>query len=205
MERAPYPIEIHELKPGDCLKRDDYALEVIAVEHGRNALGYVLREEMRLGRFDPDKARELGVPEGPLWGELHQGETVTLEDGRKVEPAELVGPPRPGRLVVYSGDTRPCESVAAAARGADLLIHEATFSQEEQERAVETLHSTALEAGQVALAAEVKLLALTHLSARFSIAPKVLLEEARQVFADAVVAKDGMTLEVGFRDAPAEG
>jgi len=202
VERAPYPIEIHELNPGDTLEREEYSLEVIGVEHGRGAVGYALREEMRLGRFDPDKARELGVPEGPLWGDLHRGETVTLEDGRRVEPSELVGPPRPGRLVVYSGDTRPCENVVAAAQGADLLIHEATFSEEEKERAAETLHSTALEAGQVALAARVRLLVLTHLSARFSIAPKVLLEETRQVFADAVVAKDGMTLDVGFRDTP---
>jgi ribonuclease Z len=208
VERAPFPVEIHELKPGATLKRDEYAIEVIEVEHGRGALGYVLREQQRLGRFDPDKARELGVPEGPLWGRLHRGETVEFdaarEDGaserRTVGPEDLVGLPRPGRLVVYSGDTRPCKSVVGAAEGADLLIHEATFSQEEKERATETLHSTALEAAQVALAAGVRQLALTHLSARFSAAPGVLLDEAKEVFPSTVVAKDGMTIEVGFSD-----
>jgi ribonuclease Z len=200
VERPPFEVEIHELKAGDLLKRDDYAIEVIGVEHGRGALGYALREDQRLGRFNPEKAAELGVPEGPLWGRLHKGETVELEDGSKVSPEDLVGPPRPGRLLVYTGDTRPCESVVAAAEGADLLIHEATFSQEEKERAAETLHSTALEAGQVALAARVRRLALTHLSARFSAAPGILLEEAREVFAETVVAKDGMVIDVGYSD-----
>jgi ribonuclease Z len=208
VERAPFPVEIHELKAGAVLEHGEYAVEAIEVEHGRGALGYALREQRRLGRFNPDKATELGVPEGPLWGRLHRGETVefsaTREDGstemRSVSPAELVGPSRPGRLVVYSGDTRPCEAVVAAAQGADLLIHEATFSREEKERAAETLHSTALEAAQVALAAGVRQLALTHLSARFSAAPAVLLDEATEVFPRTVVAKDGMTVEVGFSD-----
>ncbi len=199
VERAPFAIEIHQLKPGDVLKRDEYDLEVIDVEHGRNAVGFALREHQRLGRFNPEKARELGVPEGPLWGRLHRGEAVEIggsADRRIVTPDEIVGPPRPGRLVVYSGDTRPCESVVAAAEGADLLVHEATFSQEEKDRAQETDHATALEAAQVALAARVKRLVLTHVSARFSAAPEVLADEAREVFAETVVARDGMTIEV---------
>ncbi len=200
VERPPFDVEYHELKAGDVLKRDGYAIEAIGVEHGRGALGYALREERRLGRFNPEKAAELGVPEGALWGRLHRGETVELEDGRKVGPEDIVGAPRPGRLLVYSGDTRPCETLVAAAEGADLLIHEATFSQEEKERAAETLHSTALEAGQVALAAGVRQLALTHLSARFSGAPGILLDEAKEVFPETVVAKDGMTIDVGFAD-----
>ncbi|NIM52165.1 MAG: ribonuclease Z [Gemmatimonadales bacterium] len=199
VERAPFAIEIHQLKPGDVLKRDEYDLEVIDVEHGRNAVGFALREHQRLGRFNPEKAREFGVPEGPLWGRLHRGEAVEIggsADRRIVTPDEIVGPPRPGRLVVYSGDTRPCESVVAAAEGADLLVHEATFSQEEKDRAQETDHATALEAAQVALAARVKRLVLTHVSARFSAAPEVLADEAREVFAETVVARDGMTIEV---------
>jgi ribonuclease Z len=212
VERAPFPVEIHEVKPGDKLDRAEYAIEVFAVDHGRNAVGFALREHERLGRFHPEKARELGVPEGPLWGDLHRGETVefdvTLDDGttehRSVSPEDLVGAPRPGRLVVYSGDTRPCESVATAAEEADLLIHEATFGEEERERAAETDHATAVEAAQVALAARVKQLVLTHLSARYSAAPDVLLEEAKQVFPSTVVARDGMTIEVGFADVGSE-
>ncbi len=208
VEQAPFPVEIHEVRPGDRLDRGPYAIEVIKVDHGRNAVGFALREHERLGRFHPDRARELAVPEGPLWGKLHRGETVefevTRDDGtserRSVSPEDLVGPPRPGRLIVYSGDTRPCESVVAAAEGADLLIHEATFGEEERDRAKETDHATAVEAAQVALAADVRSLVLTHLSARYSAAPDVLLEEAKQVFPRTSVARDGMTIEVKFPD-----
>jgi ribonuclease Z len=208
VERSPFEVEIREMGPGDVLQREEYDIEAIPVEHGRSAIGYVLREHERLGRFDPAKARELGVPEGPLWGRLHRGETVefeVVEDGQSVTrslgPEEIVGHARPGRLVVYSGDTRPCESVVAAAEGADLLIHEATFSHDEQERARETQHSTAREAGQVALAARVQKLVLTHVSARFSAAAEVLRDEAREVFANTVVARDGMVVDVAFPDA----
>jgi len=208
VERSPFEVEIREVEPGEVLKRKEYDLEAFAVEHGRSAIGYALKEHERLGRFDPEKARELGVPEGPLWGQLHRGETVEFdveESGRlvrrSVDAAALVGAPRPGRVVVYSGDTRPCEKVVAAAEGADLLIHEATFSNEEQERAKETEHSTAREAGQVALAARARKLVLTHLSARFSAAPEVLRDEAREVFRDTVVARDGWVVDVPFRES----
>ena len=209
VERTPFEIEIHELNPGDVLRRPEYDLEVIPVQHGRDAVGYALREHERLGRFDPDKARALGVPEGPLWGRLHRGETVEFEVGegsqttkRSVGPEELVGQPRPGRLVVYSGDTRPCETVVAAAEGADLLVHEATFGEEEQDRAKETDHATAREAAQVALAARVKRLVLTHVSARYSATPEILREEAAAVFPETLVAKDGLGVDVPF---PGEG
>lgn len=207
-ERAPFPIEIHELRAGDVLRREEYDIEVFPVEHGRGAVGYALREHERLGRFDPAKAEALGVPEGPLWGRIHRGDTVEFdvrrEDGRTerrhVGPEQIVGLPRPGRLVVYSGDSRPCESVVTVAEGADLLIHEATFSQDEADRARETAHSTAWEAAQVALAAKVKRLALTHVSARFSVATDVLLKEAREVFRETVIARDGMTIEVPYEN-----
>lgn len=204
VERSPFTIEIHEVGVGDVLKRKEYDLEVFAVEHGRHAVGYALREHRRLGRFDPEKARELGVPEGPLWGKLQRGESVEIgesADRRIVTPEHIVGPPRPGRLLVYTGDTRPCEQVVEVATEADLLIHEATFGVEEQDRAKETDHSTALEAGQVALAARARRLVLTHLSARYSAAPGILLDEAKQVFDETVVARDGMVIEVPFADA----
>ncbi len=200
VERAGFEVELTELKPGQVLDRGEYDLEVVPVEHGRSAVGYVLREHERLGRFDPDKARALGIPEGPLWGKIHKGEAVTLDAGRTVEPAELVGAPRPGRVVVLSGDTRPSESVVEAASGADLLVHEATFGSEEKERAKETGHSTAGEAAQVALAAGVKQLALTHLSARYSANSATLLEEAKEIFPETVVARDGMTIEVPYSE-----
>jgi ribonuclease Z len=209
VERSQFPIEIHEMKPGDSLTREAYDLEVFAVEHGRDAIGYVLRERERLGRFDPERARALGIPEGPLWGQLHRGETVEIEiprnDGtmerRKVRGAELVGPPRPGRLLVYTGDTRPCQSTVDVGQGADLLVHEATFGEEEKDRAKETEHSTAAEAAQVALAARARRLVLTHLSARYSAAAHLLLDEARAVFRQTEVARDGMVVDVPYLEA----
>ncbi|UCG86704.1 MAG: ribonuclease Z [Gemmatimonadota bacterium] len=200
LERPTFPIEVRELKPGDRLDRHEYAIEVIDVKHGGAALGYALREHERLGRFNPERATELGVPEGPLWGRLHRGESVELPDHRVVRPDDLVGPARPGRLVVLSGDTRPCESVVAAAEGADLLVHDATFGNDEKDRACETDHSTAAEAAQVALAARVKRLVLTHFSARYSVSAKVLVEQAQAVFSDVVAAKDGLEIAVPHAD-----
>src|SRR5439155_12094084 len=173
---------------------------VFGTEHGGGSVGYTLREHERPGRFDPDKARAAGVPEGHLWGKLQRGETVELADGRKVSAEGIVGPKRPGRLVVFTGDTRPCAAVVDAARGADLLIHEATFGEEEKDRAKETGHSTAKEAAQVALAAGAKRLVLSHLSARYSISADELVKEAREVFGETTVARDGMEIDVPFRE-----
>ena len=200
VERPTFAIQIEQLKPGDHIHREEYTIEVVTVEHGGGAVGYALREHERLGRFNPARAAELGVPEGPMWGRLHKGESVQLEDGTTVAPDDLVGPRRPGRLVVLSGDTRPCESVVAAAEGADLLVHDATFGDDEKERARETAHSTATEAAQVALAANVRRLVLTHFSARYSASANVLVDEARQVFGDVVAAKDGMEIEISYPD-----
>ncbi len=200
VERVPFAVEVKELRPGDVVERDGYGIHVFATEHGGGSVGYALREAERLGRFDPDKARAAGVPEGPLWGKLHKGETVGLPDGRTVGPSDLVGPPRPGRTVVFTGDTRPCAAVVDAAHGADLLIHEATFGEEEKDRAKETAHSTAREAAQVALAAKAKRLVLNHLSARYSVSAEDLVKEAKEVFPAVVVAKDGMQVEVPFAD-----
>jgi ribonuclease Z len=198
IEKSRFPVEIVEVKPGDSLRRDGYDLEVFATEHRADTVGYALREHTRLGRFNPDLAREMGVPEGPLWGKLHKGETVTLPDGRRVGPDDLVGQPRAGRTIVFSGDTRPTTSLLQAARGADLLIHEATFSHEEADRAVETGHSTAQEAAVIARDAGVRQLVLTHISARYTRDAPELATEARAIFPETLVAKDGMTVEVAF-------
>ena len=202
VERPPFEIAIEEVQPGDCLDRGEYDIQVFSTEHTRHSVGFSIAEHERLGRFSPERARELGVPEGPLWGQIHAGKTVTLENGTTVAPDQLVGPPRPGRKIVITGDTSPCESVVNAADGADLLIHEATFGEEEAARARETRHSTAKEAGQVALAARVRRLVLSHLSARYSRDFTPILEQAREVFPETVVARDGLTIEVPYPDAP---
>jgi ribonuclease Z len=204
-ERLGYPLEITELQPGAAVRRKEYQLLAFPVEHrGSTALGYALVEDERRGRFHPELARALGVPEGPLWGRLHKGEPVTLDDGRRIEPAQLVGPTRAGRRIALTGDTRPCEATVEAARGADVLVHEATFCDEEQARAVETGHSTAREAAGVAERAGVARLVLTHISARYSRDAGELEREAREVFAQSVVARDGLELDVPLRpDVPA--
>ncbi len=200
IERNKFPVEILEIKPGDRLARDEYDVVVFQTEHRADTVGYALVEHIRLGRFNPDRARELGIPEGPLWGQLHKGQMVSLPDGRTVGPADLVGPPRPGRTLVYSGDTRPHLSVIEASRGADLLVHEATFGGDEMERARETGHSTAAEAAKVALDAGVRRLVLTHISSRYNRDAAELLAEAKSVFPETVIARDGMTVDVPYED-----
>ena len=200
VERVPFEVEIEELEPEAALHREGYEILTYAADHGGSALGYVLVEKDRLGKFDPARAKELGVPEGPLWGRLQRAEAVTLDDGRVIEPASIVGSPRPGRKVVYTGDTRPCKATIEAAIGADLLVHEATFSLEEAERAKETDHSTAHEAAEVARMARARRLVLTHLSARYSRDAGPLLEEARAVFPETVIAKDGLEVDVPFSE-----
>jgi ribonuclease Z len=199
-ERATFPVEIIEVAAGAPIGRDGYAIVPFEVDHRNSeSLGFALVEETRKGRFDPDHARELGIPEGPLWGQIHRGQAVTLPDGRVIQSSELVGPPRAGRRVVITGDTRPCNATIEHARDADLLIHEATFGDEEAERAVETGHSTAREAATVARDANARRLLLTHFSARYSRDPGPLEREAREVFRETMIARDGMEIEVPFR------
>jgi ribonuclease Z len=200
IERNRFPVEVVEIQAGDRLTRDGYDIVVFETDHRADTVGYALAEHTRLGRFHPERARELGVPEGPLWGRLHKGETVMLDDGRIVSPADLVGRPRRGRTLVYSGDTRPNLPLLEAARGADLLIHEATFGADEAERAIETRHSTASEAARVALEAGVRRLVLTHISPRYTRDAPELLAEARAVFPETAIARDGMMVEVPFAE-----
>ncbi len=205
VEKLTFPLTVQDIAPGEPLRRAGYDLLPFPVDHrGASAVGWALVEHTRLGRFDPERARALGIPEGPLWGRIHKGEAVTLPDGRVVPPAELVGPSRPGRRVVVTGDTRPCAATVEVAVGADLLVHESTFGDEEAPRALETGHSTAREAGEVARLAGVRRLALTHFSARYSRDASVLRSEASATYrGDIVLAKDGLTLEVPFADEPA--
>jgi ribonuclease Z len=203
-ERIPFPLRIRELEAGEAVPLGQYDVIPFSVDHLVPALGYALREHTRLGRFDVERARALGVPEGPLFGRLHRGEPVEV-GGRVVRPEEVVGDPRPGRLVAYTGDTRPSVGILEVARGADLLIHEATFAEDEKDRAHETFHSTGRGAALLALEAGVSRLALTHISARYAENPSPLLAEAREHFGNVVVAHDGMMVEMGYRADEAPG
>jgi ribonuclease Z len=196
--RLTYTVELKELRPGDELIRDDYRLEAFAVAHGVSAVGYALVEDARPGRFDVQAADALGVPSGPERGALQRGESVTLADGTTITPDNVLGPARAGRKVVIAGDGSPSESVIEAARNADVLVHEATFCEDERERARETQHSTAHEAAGVARAAEVELLALTHLSNRYF--GGEVSREARTIFPNTVVPKDFDTIDVRFAE-----
>lgn len=202
IEELPFEVSVCELEPGQEARHQGYVVRAYRADHPGGANGYALIEDPRLGRFNPDRARALGVPEGPLFGKLHQGSPVRLPDGRTVRPEEVVGPPRPGRRVVYTGDTRPCEATVEIARGAELLIHEATFSEEERERAERTGHSTARQAAELAARARVQRLALTHLSARYSDRPGILEREARGACGNCqiLVAHDGLEIEIPYPD-----
>jgi len=204
VDRLPFEITIREIESGERVAFEGWAVEAFSVVHKHNALGFRLVEEDRLGRFDIERVRELGIPEGPLFGRLHRGETIEVE-GRLISPDQVVGPARPGRTVVYAGDTRPCDAVVQASQDADLLIHEATFSQEDADRARETLHSTAQEAAEVARAAGARRLVLTHISARHAESTDPLESEASAIFPGVRVARDGMVIEIPYREDSEEG
>jgi ribonuclease Z len=190
--RMPYELSFVELEPAQTVDRDGYAIIAIPVRHrGEASFGYALVEQPRPGQLDARLAEQLGVRPGPDFGRLQRGESVN-----GVEPAQVVGPAREGRKIVLSGDTAPCEALAIAAHQADLLVHEATFAEEETERARQTAHSTAPQAAQLASDAQVRMLALTHLSNRY--AGRELREQARAVFASTEVPRDFDTIEVPF-------
>ena len=199
VERVPFEIDIREVAVDERVPRSGYDIVAFRANHRVHSLGFALVEHERLGRFNPERAHELGIPEGPLFGKLHRGQPVEV-NGRTIEVSEVVGPPRPGRRVVYSGDTRPCRATIENSQSADLLIHEATFGDDELDRARETGHSTAREAADVARRAGALRLALTHVSSRYADDPRGLEREAREVFPSAFVAHDGMQLEIPFRE-----
>jgi ribonuclease Z len=190
--RVRFALELVELAPGDVLDRDGYKIAPVPVAHRvSNAFGYVLFEDPRPGEFDPETARSLGIVEGPEFGRLQHGETI-----RGVHPEQVLGPPRAGRKVVISGDTSPCETLRIASHEADLLLHEATFAEEERDRAAETGHSTAGQAAALARDAGVTMLALTHFSTRYPVG--VLRDEARAIFPRTVLPRDFDTIEIPF-------
>jgi ribonuclease Z len=196
--RLPYRLELVELTLGDGLDRGDHAILPFRTQHGVSANGYVLIERPRPGRFDVDAADTLGVPAGRERGILQSGDPVTLPDGTVVTPDEVLGPPRPGRKLVIGGDGVPGSALLEAARDADVLVQEATFLDDERERAAETLHSTALGVAELAREAGVRLLALTHVSNRY-FGPEVA-REAREVWPETVVPRDFDIIDVPYRE-----
>jgi ribonuclease Z len=194
--RVSYDLEIVELDPGDVLRRDGYQIAPVEVSHRGPALAYVLWEDERPGAFDPEAAARLGLVPGPEFGRVQRGETI-----RGVSPEQVMGAPRSGRKVVVSGDTRPCEALRIAAHRADLLVHEATFAEEERERAAANGHSTARQAATIAREAEVRLLALTHVSTRHPVG--LLRDEAREIFPATVVPRDFDAVDIPLTDSGA--
>jgi ribonuclease Z len=195
--RLHFELELVELKPGEAVEHDGYEVQPFEVAHKVRAYGYALVEEERPGRFDVDEARRLGVPEGPAFAALQRGEEVQGAGG-PVRPSEVVGVSRPGRTVVVTGDTAPCPATVAAAADAELLIHDASFAEEEAQRAAETGHSTVGQAASVAREAHVKMLALVHISSRYHVGQ--VLEEAQDVYEPTVAPKDFDVIEIPFAE-----
>lgn len=191
--RTRYEVELVELEPGEAVEHDGYDVLPYPVEHGISAYGYALVEAERPGRFDPGAAEALGVRSGPEFGALQRGEPVEA-GGRTVQPEEVMGPARPGRKLVFTGDTTACDSTRVAAHRAELLVHDGSFADEEADRAAETRHATARQAAALAQDAEVGMLALVHISSRYN--PREVLEEARQVLPLSVAPRDFDLVEV---------
>jgi ribonuclease Z len=190
--RLPYELSIVELEPAETVRRDGYMVAAVPVSHrARSAFGYAIVEDARPGHLDAALAERLGVKPGPDFGRLQRGESV---DG--VSPEQVMGAEREGRKIVISGDTEPCEALAIAAHQADVLVHEATFIDDELDRARVTAHSTARQAAELARDAEARLLALTHISTRY--AGGQVRDEAREVFAATEAPRDFDTIEVPF-------
>lgn len=193
--RTDYSIDLIELDPGEAVRHDGAEVRAFAVEHSVRANGYALIEEERPGRFDPEAAKRLGVAEGPAFANLQRGEEVSGSAGT-VRPEDVMGEPRPGRTIALTGDTAPCHSTVAAAADADLLIHDASFSEEEVQRAADTGHSTVGQAAAVAREAHVKMLALVHISSRYHVG--TVLDEARDVFEPSFAPRDFDEIEIPF-------
>ncbi len=193
LDDLPYPLRITELgadlTAATAYETDELTVEARPLAHRNFAMGFRLQERTRPGRFYPERARALGVPEGPTFGRLKAGESVTTDDGTTVRPEQVLGPPRPGVSMAYVTDTRPCDGGRALADDADLLYHDATFTDALHDRAVETGHSTAREAAEVARDADVGRLLLGHISARYD-DPTPLAVEATAVFPDSSVAEE---------------
>ncbi len=193
-----FPVRAHDLRGGDEVDGGEYAVRAVEADHTVPALSYVLAEPPRPGRFDLEKARALGVPEGPLYSRLQAGHAVTVA-GRTIRPEDVLGPPRPGRKIVYTGDTRPSNRLVAAAQGCDVLIHDATADTALEEKAVRYGHSTGAQAALAAKDCRARVLILTHVSPRYEDVSGILAE-ARAIFPDTHFAEDFFEYTVPFAD-----
>jgi ribonuclease Z len=193
--KLAYEVELVELEPGEAVRHDGYEVRSFPVEHGTTAFGYALVEDERPGHLDPEAAARLGVTHGPDLGRLQRGEQVEGSGG-VVRPEDVMGEGRRGRKLVITGDTAPCEMTRLAAHEAQLLVHDGSFAVEETARAAETRHSTARQAAELAAEAEVKLLALVHVSSRYDV--QAVLDEARELFPGAIAPRDFDIVEVPF-------
>ena len=191
-----FPIHFSSAKPGVVLRTGGFHIRAARAAHSVEAFSYLVEELGRPGVFYPDRAKSLGVPEGELWSRLQKGRPVAVR-GKRIEPSEVTGPPRPGRRIGYSGDTRPSAGLARFFSGCDLLIFDSTFRDSDREKAVERKHSTSLEAAELARKAKVRQLVLTHFSARYTRVSS-LVREARRVFPNTIAASDGLTIEVPY-------
>ena len=190
-----FPVRVVGLKDGDFVRFENFKVLAFKTDHIVESLGYAFIEDERRGKFNVEKAKELGIPPGPLYSKLARGEAVEF-GGRIITPDMVLGEKRPGWKVVYTGDTAPVEKLLEIAKNADLLIHDAAFTSDLNDWAKETKHSTARDAAVIAKKANVKKLVLTHISARYSKEPEKLLEEAKQIFENVVVAEDFMEIEL---------
>ncbi len=191
-----FPLEFTPAKPGTILRTPGFRIRAAKADHSVEAFAYVVEEKSRPGVFYPEKARALHVPEGKLWSRLQKGRRVVVE-GKAVDPSDVTGPPRLGRKVGYSGDTRPSPGLVRFFKRCDLLVFDSTFSGSDREKAIERKHSTSLEAAKLASKAGARKLALTHFSARYT-STASLLKEARRVFPNTVAASDGLAIDVDY-------
>ncbi len=194
-----YNIIVHEVDEGSNLDFNDYSINVLRVKHGVPTIAYALEEKMRPGKFNKPKALKLGIPEGSLFSKLQKGETVTLKDGKKIKPSMVLGPPRKGRKIVVSGDTKPIEKMIDFAKNADVLIHEATFDSTFENISSDYGHSTARQAARIAKKANVDKLLLTHISPRY-LDSSLIQNEAREVFKNSYAVKDFQEVEVKLKN-----
>ncbi|MBD2480780.1 ribonuclease Z [Planktothrix sp. FACHB-1365] len=198
-----YPVKVHTIQPGMIFEDEEYQVVCGYLKHRVTAFGYRIIEKDKPGRFDVEKAKKLGIPPGPIYAQLKQGQTVTLADGRTIRGTELCGVPQIGRKFVYCTDTVFCEGAVELAQDADVLVHEATFSHHDAEMAFQRLHSTSTMAAQVALAAGAKQLMMTHFSPRYAPGNSIILDdlltEARAIFPNTDMAYDFLTHEIPRR------
>lgn len=197
-----FEVRIHEIdEPGVVYRRDNFEVRALPLDHRVETWGFALQEEDRPGRFDVDAARELGIPSGPLYGRLQDGETIELDDGRTIEPEQVLGPDRPGFKLTYCADTKPCEQAVQLADDADVLVHESTYPPGEESLAHRRGHSTAADAARCADRAGAHRLFLTHISQRYTELDD-LRAAAAEIFENTEVARDLYEVNLDRREAP---